>query len=761
MKKKWIILISIIVIVILVLFAVPLSIVKKHPATNNTTPETEISLKYELNESGDGYIVVNKGNIPDDAEEIVIPAEYDGKPVVAIGSKAFSFSRAKSIEIPNTVKSIGENAFEYCYFITDIVLPEGLESIGDYAFTKCIALTEATVPESVSYMGEGVFQECTSLVTANIPNKITVIKKETFAGCGSMTEISLHNGITAIEERAFNYCKSLKNITIPNGVTYIGANAFSYCESLEKIVIPNSVTKLGNSSFYNCISLTEIYIPDSVVEADGELFDVYMSSSNIVTATLPANLMNYVYLPNVQYLTVKGGGEILYEKIGNSLKTLVIGEGVTGIGADIFKSQRGLVSVVMGNDVEYIGKSAFEYCPNLKTVILSNKLTLVGNNAFDSCNSLEYNEYDNAYYLGSESNKYIYCAKAKSTDITAVQINEQTRIIGYSAFSSCKYLETLSIYNWLNAPYPELISIGELAFYDCDALVSVSLPNGVKVIGNNAFENAEIDTLKLPESIEKIGACAFKNAEIGSAYVSNLAKWCAVDLVDSYSSPWPCAETAYIGGQEAISIRIPKSVEYINGYAFNDIKSLTTVTFEEGSSLKALTGFAGCSNLQNIEIPEGIESVGGLSGCGFYSISLPASVKRIEAYAFSGSSLFSIYMTDNVEYIGNNAFSNCRQLRDITLPASIAEIDFDLFYDCKALETITIPDSVTVIRSRAFNGSGLKNLTVGKGVKHIGDGAFENCNSLTNVYIYDVAAWCGITFETTFSGARSRWFGLR
>ena len=164
----------------------------------------------------------------------------------------------KNTVIPNSVTSIGDNAFEACLDLTSITIPSSVTSIGNGAFGACEGLTSVTIPNSVTSIGDGAFNNCTGLTSITIPSSVTTIGNGTFFKCSGLTSVTIPNSVTSIGDYAFNYCEGLTSITIPNSVTSIGNGAFGGCPGLTSITIPNSVTSIGDWAFSECTGLTSV-----------------------------------------------------------------------------------------------------------------------------------------------------------------------------------------------------------------------------------------------------------------------------------------------------------------------------------------------------------------------------------------------------------------------------------------------------------------------------------------------------------------------
>ena len=225
--------------------------------------QTEINgIYYNLN-STDKVAEVTYSSETKYTGSIVIPETiaYGGVTysVTSIGEGAFQYCSLTSVEIPNSVTSIGWYAFRGCSSLTSVTIPNSVTSIGGYAFRGCSSLTSVTIPNSVTSIGWYAFSDCSSLTSVTIGNSVTSIGGYAFDYCRGLTSVEIPNSVTSIGEDAFHGCSGLTSVTIPNSVTSIGDYAFRGCSSLISVTIPNSVTSIGRSAFSDCYRLNTIY----------------------------------------------------------------------------------------------------------------------------------------------------------------------------------------------------------------------------------------------------------------------------------------------------------------------------------------------------------------------------------------------------------------------------------------------------------------------------------------------------------------------
>ena len=181
------------------------------------------------------------------------------------------FKNIKHVKIPDGVKVIGQAAFSESS-IESIELPDSLEEIIDEAFSWCEKLKTIEVPDGVTYIGNKTFEYCESLVSIKLPKFIECFETSFFS-CNSLKNIELPQNITEIDDMMFCQCESLTSIKIPHGVKRIGFSAFSSCESLEKIELPNSIHTIEKEAFKYCPALAKVMLPSNLKEIGSDAFN--------------------------------------------------------------------------------------------------------------------------------------------------------------------------------------------------------------------------------------------------------------------------------------------------------------------------------------------------------------------------------------------------------------------------------------------------------------------------------------------------------
>ena len=444
-------------------------------AENIYTPNSGTS---KLSTDKNGYIIYTDGGdkiligYTGKETELTLPAD-----ITEINQHAFySCSGLTSVTIGGSVKSIGGWAFEYCSGLTSITIPDSVKSIRGWAFGGCSGLTSVTIPNSVTSIGKNAFEYCSSLTSITIPDSVTSIGDMAFYNCSGLTSVTIPNSVTSIGGEAFEYCVGLTSVTIPDSVTSIGGGAFEYCVGLTSVIwkATNCTTagSSGNWIFSNCSNLTTIIIDDNVQTIPSSAFS---GCSGLTSVTIGNSVTSIGYgafsgCSGLTSVTIPDSvTSIGYAAFSgcSGLKSVTIPNSVTNIEESAFYDCSGLKSVTIPNSVTSIGRAAFRECTGLTSVTIPDSVTSIGDYAFYGCNNLNYNEYDNAYYLGNDNNKYVVLIKAKNTSITSCVINENTKVIYGSAFENCSSLTSITI--------PDSVtSIENSAFRSCSGLTSIT-----------------------------------------------------------------------------------------------------------------------------------------------------------------------------------------------------------------------------------------------------------------------------------------------
>ena len=291
--------------------------------------------------------------------------------------------------------------------------------------------------------------------------------------------------------------------------------------------------------------------------------------------------------------------------------------------------------------------------------------------------------------------------------------------------------EKLTIPNMLNGK--KVTSIDNRAFYLCNSLISIIIPDSVEKISVNPF--AYCRTLK-------------------SIFVSSEHPYFfAIDGV-LFRKADSCL-ISYPKGREYTTYNIPQGITAIESSAFYDCKFLTRVTIPDSVTSIGDCAFSLCDSLTSITIPDSVEQIGTnpFTVCSaLKSISVSPEhpyFATIDGVLFrkadkalisypAGISSSTYTIPQGITAIGDSAFYYCDSLTSVSIPDSVTSIGDNAFYFCESLTSVTIPDSVTAIGDSAFSYcDSLTSVSIPDSVTSIGDSAFYSCDSLTSVSIPD------------------------
>ena len=714
--------------------------------------------------------------------------------------------------------------------LVSVVIPDSVTSIGNEAFSGCTKLTAVTIPGTVTSIGRDAFLGCTKLLQKE--NGVSYVDKWAIDCDTSVNEVTLRSGTVGIGDYAFYDCKGLLSASIVGGVTDIGDYAFYGCTELTSATIPASVLTIGEKAFSGSSSLT-VYCEAISGSAEWESSwnsggcTVVWAHNNITTDSdydytvhgdivyltrYKGNATDVVIPSAIDGKTVAGFGTAFNGH--TSLTSIVIPDSVIVIGGSAFSGCTRLKSVIIPNSVKSIGKEAFSDCAALTTVTIGDSVESIGKYAFYRCTGLTsvYYTGDIAGWcvisFGNWSSTPLYYAgnlyidgqivedlviPDSVTDIKdyafysyrgliSVVIPDSVVSIGNYVFDSCYRLVSLTI--------PDSVTrIGDYAFEDCSGLTSVTIGNSVKSIGNYAFSDCRgLASVTIGNSVTSIGDYAFYNCtgltsvtignsvtSIGNYAFDNCRGLTSVTIPDSVTS---IGDYAFYGCTGLTSVTIGNSVTSIGSYAFDNCYKL--VEIYNKSSLDITTGsssygYVGYYAKQVYTEEDGSRFTAAADGYRFLydgtkgylvdyfgeatAIILPDSFTaydgtivnsyEINRYAFYGNTdLTSVVIPDSVKSIGEYAFYRNTELTSVTIGSSVESIGDSAFYNCMGLTSVTIPDSVTSIGERAFEDCrGLTSVTIPNAVTSIGYSAFYNCTGLTSVYYTgDIAGWCVISF---------------
>lgn len=434
-------------------------------------------------------------------DNLTIPSTLDGLPVTGIDYNDFLLS---SLTIPSGVTDISQDTISSCFVSRFIVDPNNhayssqdgvLYNKNKTKLLRCPSDKTGSfnIPGSVKSIGNSAFHLCNSLISITIPNSVTVIEGSAFSDCSALTSMTIPSSVTVMEDSAFSNCSALTSITIPKSVISLNASAFNDCQAIASIKVD-----ANNSAFCS---------------QDGILYN--KNKTRLIKC--PAGKQGNITIPNI---VTEIGDEAFYRC--ESILSITIPNSVKVIGNDAFSGCNSLISLAIGSNVTRIGDMAFLYCASLENIKIGSGVNSIGQSAFVYCEALNSIDVDVKNKVYSSLDGVLY-NKAKTTIVQVprkksgtFKIIDGVTSIGEEAFYYCDLLTSVIIPN-------SVITIGNRAFEYCTSLQRMTIPSHVTSIGDGAFLHCgALSSVKVTAGTKSIGLCAFYNC--GDDFVLSVPK---------------------------------------------------------------------------------------------------------------------------------------------------------------------------------------------------------------------------------------------
>lgn len=493
--------------------------------------------------------------------------------------------RLTSVTIPDGVKFIQNNAFDWCSVLEELTIPESVIGIGNSAFTGASNLTSVTLPSKLEILGPNAFSE-SGLTSVTVPGSVKWVGYNVFRWSPNLTSVTFEEGITEIGWAICAECENLTTVTLPSTLKRIGASAFQNCPKLDPLTLPSGLITLGDCALASgedirsltaeekpyyfdennvcyessaktvLIAVPEVIteegeepyiytIPDSVRfiqtsafpetyagyenEADGA---IYESSEMKVLLRAPAEATAFTVPDSVRYIADAAFRNRENDQVDDNeyLETVTIPEGVKFIGTEAFYRCIKLTEIALPSTLPVVGTNVFAGCEALKTVTLAEGIKAIEDGAFSGCSALE-----------------------------TITIPESMELYGSETFDGCGKLTAISIPKTMT-------TIPDNCFRDCQALEAIELPAGLVYIGMGAFQRLyKLNTLTLPEGLRWVDEWAFSECA-----------WCTKNEILEPTEDEDCSE----GCTGIATLHVPESVLALGGMAFAYCDHLLAVTFD-------------------------------------------------------------------------------------------------------------------------------------------------------------------------------------
>jgi len=566
-----------------------------------------------------------------------------------IGNSVFwGCTSLNSIKIPGTVQTMGTNIFDSCTSLTNIELEEGLTSLGAGLFAST-PITNIILPSTITSIGTSLFYNCLNLTDITLSQNLTTIPAFTFYNCNSLTHIDLPTDIQTISNNAFSFCTTLSDIIIPSGVTIISNYLFDHCSSLNNITLSENISSIGIYSFKECVDMSSMNLPSSLKIINNYCFNNCTGLTNI---NIPSGVTYFgddIFLGCSEFLNID------------------IEEGRTSLSNGAFRNLP-VSSIILPQSLTSMDDECFKNCTNLKYLNIPSGIvfTTFGTNFISGCSEFLNLDIE-------EGRTFLPANMLYNAPISTITLPNSMTTLNSNCFNGCNNLKNITISQNLSSNLAA-------SFISAPSLYNITIPDTITTIDISLFSGCSNFNMNIAENRTSLSA--------------NI-----------------------LSGFPMSGITLPKSLTTIDSNCFRDCVNLQNINIPSAISSFSSDIFSGCSNF-NIDIDEGRRTLSAslFRGIAMSSVILPQSLSAIPTNCFRDcANLQNINIPSALISIGTNAFinshkfnidvdegrsslslyfSNSIPISSIVLPTTIIDINAFAFYNSLDLKHIMFKRSI-------------------------------------------------------------------
>lgn len=666
-----------------------------------------------------------------------------------------SYTGIEKLYIGNGYERIEEETFVGSTALKEVHIGSTVERIEDRAFYGLSRLDtlDLSANETLEYVGASAF-EGTAVAAVNFPATVRHLDAGSFKGA-ALTTLVLPTGLERVGESAFENNAALTTVTLNEEITEMGAYAFRSC-NVRALTLPASLVNgtlgegiLSDNVYFTSLTLEEgLPVAKLFTETTGEEQSVDVPS-NFTTVRLTA-------------------GKIVEREFYGftSLQTLIVESGVTEIGKSAFEGCTGIRNVTVPATVTVIGDRAFAGCTLLASCQIdssNSELEKTGKEIFAGDVALVYADFPLTVAETDWTGMFDGCVSLTTTsfptsvteignyayrncrNLTTVGMHDNVESIGDSAFEGCRAID------FDDVRFDALTTVGERAFYDCDALHGIKAENAV-TIGKDAFSDCDYIEEITVTADNAVAYFTDKKANVVTLNVTTQGETPASELFGGctalqtvmfyFTGDGETAMTAAERIRPALATLSEDVVVFVGGSLYAALagervhktptdETLFSYEYDAETLTATLKGFA-----QNADLT-GFDGVLYVPSETTYGDAV-YRVSTIGANAFDGrTDVNSVVIPAQTEIIANGAFRDCTALTDLRFESGsmLTTVGDYAFASCSALKKVAFPSSLTRVGNNAFQYDvDLASVTfyANSKLETIGEYAFQSLSALTS-----------------------------